>query len=89
MARKRPVARDPKPEPGTARDQQLVFPFQLRVGDVILDAGDERTEVVGPPSTMVSGKMTRALVRREGDTVQREAVWEAWRKVRVVKRVAA
>jgi hypothetical protein len=31
MARKRP-ARDPKPE-------QLVFPFQLRVGDVILKDG--------------------------------------------------
>ena len=76
------MARDPKPE-------QPVFPFQLRVGDVILDEGNERTEIIGPPTSMNSGKMTRALVRREGDTVQREAVWEAWRKVRVVKRVAA
>jgi hypothetical protein len=59
MVRKRP-ARDPQPE-------QLVFPFQLRVGDVILEDG-VRTEVVGQPTSMVSGKMTRAWVRREGET---------------------
>ena len=79
MARKRP-ARDPQPE-------QLVFPFQLRVGDVILEDG-VRTEVVGQPSSMVSGKMTRAWVHREGDTAQHEAVWEAWRKIRLVQRAA-
>jgi hypothetical protein len=64
MARKRP-ARDPKPE-------QLVFPFQLRVGDVILEDG-VRAEVVDKPSGMSSGKLMRGWLRREGETVQREA----------------
>ncbi len=65
-----------KRQPRESRPEQLVFPFQLRVGDVILEDG-ARLEVVGPPATMRSGKMTRTLVRREGDTVRREAVWEA------------
>ena len=47
-----------------------------------------RAEVVGPPAGMRSGKTTRAWVRREGETVQREAVWESWQKVRVVRRAA-
>jgi hypothetical protein len=79
MARKRPAS-GPQPE-------QLVFPFQLRVGDVILEDG-VRAEVVGAPSSLKNGKTTRAWLRREGETVQREAVWEAWRTVRVVRRVA-
>ncbi len=82
MARKR-AAHEPKPE-----TEQLVFPFQLRVGDVIVEDG-VRHEVVGKPSGMSSGKMMRGWLRREGETVQREALWEAWRKVRVVKSAAA
>jgi hypothetical protein len=31
---------------------------------------------------------TRAWLRREGETVQHEAVWEAWRRVRVIRRAA-
>ena len=33
-------------------------------------------------------KTPRAWTRREGETVQHEAVWEAWRKVRVVRSAA-
>jgi hypothetical protein len=80
MARKRP-ATDPQPE-------QLVFPFQLRVGDVIEDDG-AHAEVVGRPTNASNGKTTRAWLLREGETVQHEAVWEAWRRVRVVRRAAA
>jgi hypothetical protein len=64
--------------------QQFTAP---RVGDVILEDG-VRAEVVGAPSSLKNGKTTRAWLRREGETVQREAVWEAWRTVRVVRRVA-
>jgi hypothetical protein len=46
--------------------EQLVFPFQLRVGDVILEEG-ARPEVVGRPTGMGGGKMMRALVRRQGE----------------------
>jgi hypothetical protein len=74
MARKRPT-NGPQPE-------QLVFPFQLRLGDVILEEG-VRAEVVGRPTNATNGKTTRAWLCREGETVQHEAVWEAWRKVRV------
>jgi hypothetical protein len=67
--------------------EQLVFPFQLRVGDVILEEG-VRAEVVGAPSSLKNGKPTHAQIRREGETVQREAVWEAWQKVRMVRTAA-
>lgn len=67
--------------------EQLVFPFQLRIGDVILDDG-ARAEVMGRPTNASNGKTTRAWLLREGETVQREAVWEAWRRVRVVRRAA-
>jgi hypothetical protein len=60
MARKRPPS-DPQPE-------QLVFPFQLRVGDVILEDGAP-AEVVGTPAGMKSGKTPRAWLRRDGETV--------------------
>jgi hypothetical protein len=80
MARKRPTSA-PQPE-------QLVFPFQLRVGDVILADGAP-AEVVGAPTAMKSGKTTRAWLRRDGETVQREVVWDTWRKVRAVGRAAA
>jgi hypothetical protein len=46
-------------------------------------------EVVGRPTAASGGKVTRAMVRREGETIPREAYWEAWRKVRVVRRAAA
>ncbi len=82
MARRR-AALEHKPQP-----EQLVFLFQLHVGDVILEDG-VRHEVVGKPSSMSSGKIMRGWLRREGETVQREALWEAWRKVRIVKRAAA
>lgn len=79
MARKRPAAA-PQPE-------QLVFPFQLRVGDVILDDG-VRAEVVGAPASVKNGRTTRAWLRREGEALQREVVWESWQKVRVVRTAA-
>jgi hypothetical protein len=66
VAKKRPT-RDPQPE-------QLVFPFELRIGDVILDDG-MRAEVTGPPESMKNGKTTRAWVHHEGETVQRAMVW--------------
>jgi hypothetical protein len=37
---------------------------------------------------MQNGKTTRAWIRREGESVQREAVWESWQKVRVVRPAA-
>ena len=80
MARKRP-APDPQPE-------QLVFPFQLRLGDVVLEDGS-RAEVVGAPISERSGKTTRAWVQHQGEPIQREAVWDAWRKLRVVRSPAA
>ena len=81
MARKRP-ATDPQPQP-----EQLVFPFQLREGDVILEEGAP-AEVVGRPTNASNGKTTRAWLRRAGETVQHEAVREAWRRVRVIPRAA-
>jgi len=81
MPRKRPSQELPAGE-------QLVCPFQLRVGDVILENGD-RFEIVGRPTGASSGKMTRALVRREGESTAYEAMWEVWRKVRVVRSTAA
>jgi hypothetical protein len=80
VAKKRPAS-NPQPE-------QLVFPFELRVGDVIDDEGT-RAEVVSPPKAGPAGKTTGAWVRREGETIQRETIWEAWRKVQVVRRTAA
>ena len=79
MARKRP-ARDAHPE-------QLVLPLQLRVGDVVLDEG-VRLEVVDRPTTVSGGKLTRVVVRNAALNVRDERHWEAWRKVRVVRRVA-
>lgn len=74
MARKR-AAEAPDPQP-----EQLVFPFRLRVGDVVLE-DEERFEVVGRPTNAANAKPTRAWLRREGETVQREAIWEEWREV--------
>ena len=68
--------------------EQLVFPFQLRRGDVVLDDG-ARLEVVGPPASMSSGKTARVMVRRDGDTSAHPAVWQAWRKLRVIRPSAA
>lgn len=82
MAKKRP-AQEATPEP-----EQLVFPFQLRVGDIVDDEGTP-AEVVERPTSSVGGKMTHAWLRREGATVKNEMIWEAWRKVRVVRRAAA
>ena len=81
MARKR-AAEAPDPQP-----EQLVFPFRLRVGDVILEDG-VRAEVVGAPTGMRSGKSMRAWIRRADETFQREAVREAWQKVRIVRAAA-
>jgi hypothetical protein len=58
MARKRP-AKDPQPK-------QLVFPFDLRVGDVIFEDG-AHAEVVGRPTAASNAKTTRAWLRRDGD----------------------
>ena len=65
-----------------------MFPFQLKVGDVVLEKG-ERIEVVQRPTSASGGKMTRAWVRAEGSDAQREVAWEAWRKLRVVRAPAA
>ena len=75
-------------KPAAAAAEQLVLPFALQLGDIVLEDG-ARLEVVGRPTGVVGGKMTRAWVREEGQTGQREAVWEAWRKVRVVRKPAA
>ena len=67
MARKRPASPPPAPQP-----EQLVFPFELRVGDVIVDDG-AHAEVVGRPTAASGGKVTRAMLRREGETIPHEA----------------
>jgi hypothetical protein len=63
---------------------QLVFPNALRVGDVILD-GATRETVVTRPVGISGGLYVTAKIQREGETVAHEAVWEAWRKLRVVR----
>ena len=68
--------------------EHLVFPFELVVGDVVIEDG-ARLEVVGRPTATRNAKAMRAWVRHHGETVQREAVWDAWRKVRVVRSSAA
>jgi hypothetical protein len=91
MLEKRPGSPQPKrrpPRPRGPKPEQLVFPFELRLGDVILEDG-VRAEITGPPESMKNGKTTRAWVHRHGDAVQREVVWEAWRKVQVVRKSAA
>jgi len=67
---------------------QLVFPFDLQPGDVVID-GDLRLKVLGHPMSLSNGRMTYVTVRREGETVERDALWETWRKVRVVRSSAA
>lgn len=47
-----------------------------------------RAEVVGAPTGMRSGKSMRAWIRRADETFQREAVREAWQKVRIVRAAA-
>jgi len=81
MPRKRPSPRRPAAE-------QLVFPFQLRKGNVVLEDG-ARLEVVGLPASMRSGKTTRVMVRRDGHTSAHPAVWQAWRKLQVIRPPAA
>jgi len=76
-----------RPSPKLPAGEQLVLPFQLRVGDVIVEDGD-RLEIIGRPTGASGRKMTRALVRREGETTPYEAMWEVWRKVRVVRSTA-
>jgi hypothetical protein len=61
--------------------------FNLRVGDIVLD--DARFEVVGRPTTVSGGKLTRVVVRNPALNVRDERHWEAWRKVRVVRSSAA
>ena len=80
MGKKRPPA-NPRPE-------QLVFPFELRVGDIIEEEGT-RAEVVERPTGLSGGKMTRVWLRRDGDSVKTEVVWEAWRRIRVIRPTAA
>ena len=82
MAKKRPRPEQPRPEP-----EQLVFPFQLRVGDVVLEDG-ERLEVVDRPTGSNQGKLTRVVVRRPPTGVRQETFWEVWRKLRVQRRSA-
>jgi hypothetical protein len=80
VAKKRPT-HSPEPE-------QLVFPYQLRIGDIIEDEG-ARAEVIERPTVASGGgKMTRAWVRYEGGA-KSEALWDTWRKIRVVRRSAA
>jgi translation elongation factor P/translation initiation factor 5A len=79
MARKRPA---PAPQP-----EQLVLPLQLRIGDVVLEEGT-RLEVVDRPTTVSGGKLTRVVVRNAALNVRDERHWDAWRKVKVVRRAA-
>ena len=67
---------------------QLVFPFDLQPGDVVVD-GDIRLKILGRPMSLSNGRLTCVTVRREGDTVEQEALWQTWRKVRVVRSSAA
>ena len=66
-----------------------MFPFTLRVGDVVLDDEGERLEVVERPTSYQRGKLVRAKVRRQALDVQHEVIWEAWRRLRVVRPPAA
>jgi hypothetical protein len=75
------------PTAAHARPARVPLPATC-VGDVI-DDDTTRAEVVAPTKAGPAGKTTGAWIRREGETVQRAMVWEAWRKVRVVRRVAA
>jgi hypothetical protein len=77
-----------KPRPAVPDEAQLVFPFPLRVGDVVLDENGP-LEVVGRPSSLRGGKLVRAVVRNPAADVRQEMHWEAWRKVRVVRKPAA
>ena len=52
--------------PRAASTGQLVFPFNLRVGDIVLDDGAS-FEIVDRPTGASQVKMTRARVRREGE----------------------
>jgi len=54
-------------------------------GDVVLDDGARRLEVVDPPSGIRGGKGTIGMVRRDGDTSPHPAIWKAWRKPHVVR----
>jgi hypothetical protein len=60
------------------------FSFQLRVGDVIFEDG-ARLEVGGRPTGLSGGKIMRARVRRQREAIQHEAMWGAWRKLRVTR----
>jgi len=81
MAKKKRPAEAPEPE-------QLVFPYQLRVGDIIDDDG-KRADVVERPTTASGGgKMTRAWVRYE-DGAKSKALWDIWQTLLVVRRSAA
>jgi hypothetical protein len=81
MPRKRAARSEPQPE-------QLVFPYQLRVGDVIVEDGTLAKVVERPPTGASGGKLTRAKIRREGEAAAHEVLWEAWRKVTLVRRAA-
>jgi hypothetical protein len=84
MPRKRPAR---PADPPRANAKQLVFPYQLHVGDVILEDGTP-AEIVERPTGTSGGKLTRAKVRREGEAAAHEVLWEAWRKVTLVRRAA-
>jgi hypothetical protein len=67
---------------------QLVFPFDLEPGDVVVD-GDIRLKILGHPMSLSNGRITYVTVRREGETIEGDALLETWRKVRVVRSSAA
>ena len=67
---------------------QLIFPFDLQPGDVVID-GDTRLKVLGRPMSMSGGRITYFRIRREGETVERNVMWQTWRKVRAVRPSAA
>src|SRR5262249_2973821 len=67
---------------------QLVFPFDLQPGAVVFD-GDIRLKILGRPISLSNGRMTYVAVRREDETVERDVMWQTWRKVRVVRSTAA
>lgn len=51
-----------------------MFPFRLRVGDVIDDLGAFALGVERP-TTSSGGRMTGAWIRREGAAVKSEILW--------------
>src|SRR5262245_10626120 len=77
---RRPVLLVPKKQSRKTKSaiEQLVFPFALRVGDVVIE-DEGRYEIVGPPANLRGEKLVRALVRPLDGGVNRGGTWDARR----------